>query len=422
MDERSGFRNKLKSWLLAIGPGIMAIGYTVGTGSVTSMIVAGSSYGMTLLWVLLLSCLFSGILLEAYGRFAVVTGSTALYSFRKHFKWGKPMGLLILAGVTFAQWNSLIGILGISSNVIFETLTLFIPQLAANEYAVVLILAVVIIIVMNLFLWVGKYQFFEKILVIFVSFMAFSFIFSLFIVLPPPEEILEGLVPRIPQVEGGRLLTAAFVGTTMAAPTFISRPLFIRGKGWDIKELSHQRKDAVMAAIWLFIINASIMAVAMGSMFFQGKSVDKALDMVYALEPIAGKLAISVFLLGTLSAGLSSIFPILMIAPLLIADYQSGQLDLRSTRFRVLVVIASVIGLLVPVLGADAVQAQIVTQIFSVFVLPLVIWGILILINRSSVMGVHRAGWGLNLGIGAALLFSLYMSYQGIVAIVGHFN
>ena len=30
----------------------------VGTGSVTSMIVAGSTYNMQLLWVLLLSCIF----------------------------------------------------------------------------------------------------------------------------------------------------------------------------------------------------------------------------------------------------------------------------------------------------------------------------------------------------------------------------
>jgi len=49
--------------LLAFGPGIFAIGYTIGTGSVTSMIVAGSAYGMQLLWVLLLSCLFSGVLM-----------------------------------------------------------------------------------------------------------------------------------------------------------------------------------------------------------------------------------------------------------------------------------------------------------------------------------------------------------------------
>ena len=42
--------HQLKKLILAFGPGIFAIGYTIGTGSVTSMIVAGSSFGMQLLW------------------------------------------------------------------------------------------------------------------------------------------------------------------------------------------------------------------------------------------------------------------------------------------------------------------------------------------------------------------------------------
>ncbi|MGY0583963.1 MAG: divalent metal cation transporter, partial [Paraglaciecola chathamensis] len=81
--------------------------YTIGTGSVTAMIVAGSTFGMQLLWVLLLSCLFSGVLIYAYGNFALATGETALYSFKKHLKFGKPMALLIIIGVSFGQWNSL---------------------------------------------------------------------------------------------------------------------------------------------------------------------------------------------------------------------------------------------------------------------------------------------------------------------------
>ena len=35
--------------LAAVGPGIFAIGYTIGTGSVTSMAKAGADYGLGLL-------------------------------------------------------------------------------------------------------------------------------------------------------------------------------------------------------------------------------------------------------------------------------------------------------------------------------------------------------------------------------------
>ena len=49
-----------KIWmtLLIVGPGFFCIGYTIGTGSVTSMAKAGSMYGMQLLWVLVFSCRF----------------------------------------------------------------------------------------------------------------------------------------------------------------------------------------------------------------------------------------------------------------------------------------------------------------------------------------------------------------------------
>ena len=410
--------NKILQYLKGIGPGIFAIGYTIGTGSVTAMVVAGSQYGMQLLGVLLFSCLFSWVLMEAYGRYYLVTGETALYSFKKHLRFGKALGILIIAGITFGQWNSLIGILGISSNAIFETLVLFFPALKGNEYLGVLIIAITIIGIMYTVLLKGSYNLFEKILIIFVSLMGLSFLLSFFVVLPPPKAVMAGLIPSIPQVEGGKMLVAAFVGTTMAAATFLSRPLFIQGKNWTIANLSDQRRDALWAAILIFLISTAIMAVAMGAFFNEGKVVTKVLDMVSTLEPIAGRFAIVIFFMGTMAAGLSSIFPILMITPLLIADFQKGELDIKSKQFKILTGVACLIGLTVPVLGVNPINAQILTQVFNVFVLPVVIIGMMILINKKGLMGENKAGILLNIGMGSALLFACIISYNGIIAIL----
>lgn len=415
--QENSILRKIVLFLLGIGPGIFAIGYTIGTGSVTSMIVAGSTYGMQLLWVLTLSCLFSWVLMEAYGRYYLVTGETALYAFRKRLKFGSIIAILIIIGITFGQWNSLIGILGISANAIVETLALFIPSIEGNEYWWVLGIAITIIALMYSILWKGKYSIFEKILVFFVTLMGLSFLLSLFVILPDPAAIAKGFLPSIPQVEGGRMLVAAFVGTTMAAATFISRPLFIQGKGWTKKNLKEQQRDALWAAILIFIISGSIMSVAMGAFYHDSKVVNKVLDMVYALEPIAGRWAIAIFFMGTLAAGLSSVFPILMIAPLMIADYQQGKLDTTSEQFKIITGIACLIGLAVPIFGANPIKAQILTQVFNVFVLPLVIIGILILINRKELMGEHKAGLPLNVGIILSLIFACIISYNGIIAI-----
>lgn len=409
--------NKIYQLLRNIGPGIFAIGYTIGTGSVTSMVVAGSRFGMQLLWVLFLSCLFSWVMMEAYGRYYLVTGETALYSFKKRLKLGKIISWLIIIGISFGQWNSLIGILGISSNAIYETLALFFPAIAGNEYLAILIIAVTIIGIMYTVLLKGSYNLFEKILILFVTLMGISFLLSFFVVLPSPKAVAAGMIPSIPKVEGGRMLVAAFVGTTMAAATFLSRPLFIQGKQWTKENLKDQSKDALWAAILIFCISGAIMAVAMGAFFHEGKVVTRVLDMVETLEPIAGRFAIVIFFMGTLAAGLSSIFPILMIAPLLIADYQKGELDLKSTQFKVLTGIACLMGLTVPVLGVNPINAQILTQVFNVFVLPIVIGGMMILINKKDLMGEHKAGLGLNLGMGAALVFATIISYNGVVAI-----
>ena len=424
MQEIENKKSLLKSVIaiiLGFGPGIFAIGYTIGTGSVTSMIVAGSKFNMQLLWVLLLSCFFSGILMFAYGNYALLTGETALYGFKKHLKYGKLLAILIIVGITFGQWNSLMGILGISSNIIFEILALNFKGLRSYEYETVLITAIIIIAIFYLLMLVGKYTFFEKILVIFVTMMGLSFVLSLLFVQPLSIDVVKGLIPTIPDVPGGKMLVAAFVGTTMASATFLSRPLFVKGKGWTIKNLNQQKKDAITAAILIFVISGVIMAVAAGALFYDGKEVTHVLDMANTLEPVAGKWAVTIFFFGALSAGLSSIFPCLLIAPLLVADYQSGILDTNSRQFRIITAIACLVALIGPAFGANPIEIQILSQVFNVFVLPIVILGIILMLRSEKVMKDYKTSLGIYIGLYAALFFSLVISYNGIVALLNYF-
>jgi len=407
--------------MLAIGPGIFAIGYTIGTGSVTSMLVAGSTYGMQLLWVLLLSCYFSGVLIYVFGNYALITGETALYAFKKHLTGGKAIGILIILGILLGQWNSLIGIVGITSNILYEILQIYIPALSQHQYTAVLAIGAVIVGLFYYLLLQGTYLFFEKILIIFVSIMGFSFILSLFLVYPLPIDVIKGLVPSIPQVQGGSMMVAAFVGTTMAAATFLSRPLFIKGKGWTAADLVVQRRDAISAAVLIFVISGAIMAVACGALYYDGEPITHVSDMPNALEPVAGKFAMTIFFFGTISAGLSSIFPILLIVPLLISDYRSGELDTSSTQFKVITGVASIIALAIPVFGANPIDGQILSQVFNVFVLPLVIISILMVINRKAFAAQHKTAVWINASLVAALLFSLVISYNGIQGILAYF-
>ena len=413
---------KLWRIVLAMGPGIFCIGYTIGTGSVTSMAKAGSQYGMQLLWVLFLSCLFSWVLMEAYGRFAVVTGSTAIHSFRTRFRFGPAIAVITVVGVVIGQWTALSGLTNLCANAIYEGFRMLFPALPETSYAAVLGLAIAILGIMYAFLLVGRYSFFERILVVFVSIMGLSFIISMFIVIPSPREIVSGFIPRIPDAPGANMMVAAFVGTTMAAPTFVVRPLLMRGKGWTGEHVKEQSRDALFSAIFMFIISGAIMVAATGALYHEGLVIEKVLDMVRTLEPVAGRFAVVLFLFGTISAGLSSIFPIAMVCPLLVADYRSGELDTNSGQFRILAAIACLMGLTVSVWGANPIVAQIATQVAQVFILPVVILGITFLINNKKLMGKHRAGIFLNAGLATSLLFALVISYKGLLSLIEYFS
>lgn len=404
---------KLLKFLLSFGPGIFAIGYTIGTGSVTSMIVAGNNFGMDLLWVLFCSCLFSGVLIYVSGNYYLLTGETILYAVRKHLPAGKAIAIAMIAAVGIGQWNSLIGILGITSNVIYEILVINFPALEEQQYGIVLGLAVLIIGIFYALLIKGSYTLFEKLLALFVSMMGLSFLFTLFFVYPLPADVIRGLVPTIPEVEGAGILIAAFVGTTMAAATFLSRPLFIQGKGWTEKDMKRQRNDSIIAAVLIFTISGSIMAVASGSLYGQGNDITQVLDMSQALEPSAGKFAVSIFFIGTLSAGLSSIFPCLMIVPLMLGDFNSGKLDVKSTRFKVITGVASILALSVPLFGFNPIKGQIFTQVFNVFALPLVVTVILVLWNRKNV-GLPKNRLLTNLILVGAFVFSVIITVNGL--------
>lgn len=337
--------------------------------------------------------------------------------FKKHIKFGKYLALATIIGVVIGQWNALSGILGLSSHAIYEIGRMYIPSLPEQNYWMVLVIAVILIVSMYSLMLVGRYSFFEKVLIIFVAIMGICFFISMFIVLPPTGEILNGFVPSIPKTPGANIVVAAFVGTTMAAPTFVVRPLLMKEKGWTKDNTKDQSRDAFISALFMFIISGSIMVCATGAMYYEGKTIEKVLDMVYTLEPVAGQFAVALFMVGTISAGLSSIFPIMMVAPLLISDYQAGKMEPKSRLFKRLTGLACLIGLIVPIMGANPIVAQIATQVANVFVLPLVIAGIIYLVNHKKIMGRYRAGILLNIGMTLAFIFSCVISYIGILEI-----
>ncbi len=408
---------KLGIFLASIAPGLFLIGYNIGTGSITTMASSGAAYGLTLIWPLLLSCIFTYFLIMLFGRFTSMTGLTILSTFRKHV--GSGVALFVLASLLVSEWVSCMGVMGVVTQVVQEWSR---PLTRSGNGFSPILMALIFGGLLYYLFWNGQHRIFERVLAIFVGIMGLSFILTMFMVIPDPEEVLSGLVPRMPEDPDAMLIMAGMVGTTMGAILYVVRSILVQEKGWKEGDLKKERRDAIISASMMFILSVAVMAAAAGTLHPLGLRVDNAIDMVKLMEPLAGRFAISIFVGGIVAAGLSSLFPIILLAPWLFADYNNKPRNMRSTGSRLLVGFGVLLGLVVPVFGGRPVLVMIVSQAMAAIVTPLVLALMLYIYNRKSIMGTRTLGTGPNITLVFILLFTIAMAAAGIIGIVGQFN
>jgi len=404
--------SKFKKFISSIAPGFLMVGYVIGTGSVTTMAVSGARFGMSLTWALLLSCLFTFIMLIAIGKLTIVTGQTILYNIKQHF--GKIASLIFIVGLMVTVVSSISGVMGIMVEITQE----FLIWISSSTVDSVIVAAFFLLGMLIIF-WTGKHNAILNFMTLLVAMMALNFILSNFLIVQRPEAVIAGLVPSIPDVGEPHLVIAGMVGTTMAAVVLISRSSLIAESKWSIKELKKENKDALVAVAVTFIVSAAIMASAAGTLHVKGIQVENAIEMVHALRPMVGKFAMLVLLLGIISAGLSSIFPNIVLLPWLISDYNNKERNLRSISNRIIAIVVSLSGLLIPVFGGKPIAIMIASQAFSPLMMPLLIIFVIIMMNSKKVMGVYRNTLCVNLLLLLTHIFSIYIS---TIAMRGYLN
>ena len=403
---------KILAVLAVIGPGLFLVGYNIGTGSITTMASAGADYGMTLVWPLLISCIFTFVLLIAFGRYTAITGETALFSFKRHF--GVVPALFVLVSLLLSEFVSSIGVLAVVCESVQEWSR---PLTSSGEGFNTIVLAAVFIAILYALILNGRYSFFEKILAVFVGLMGLSFLATMFMVIPDVSEVIAGMVPSIPKQANTALLIAGMVGTTMGGVLYVVRSILVKEKGWGRDDLRRERNDAFVSVAVMFLLSIAIMASAAGTLHPRGLHIESAIDMVRLLEPLAGRFAISVFVAGIVAAGLSSLFPIILLGPWLLADYNGTERDLKSTSSRIFMLGVVLLGLIVPIFGGRPVLVMIVSQALLTVATPLIILLMLILQNRESALDDDKASTLMNVAMVVIFLFSLVMAGFGLVGV-----
>lgn len=418
--EQAPSRSKFAAKLALFLPGIFLLGFNIGTGSVTTMAKAGANYGMSLLWTVLISCAATYLMINAYGRFTLVTGETALAAFRKHIH--PVVGIFFIAALGIGVCGSVMGVMGIVAEISYEWSKTFIDGGIPSIFWAAFFCMIAFFI-----FWSGRTQVFERTLAVIVAIMAASFVLNFFILMPPAADMAAGLIPSVPAASsaetgesgGPLLLNAGMVGTTVFSGLFIMRTTLVKEAGWTIADAPQQRRDALFAASMMFVISAAIMAAAAGSLYVKGIGLDNAAQMIGLLEPLAGSFAVGIFATGIIAAGVSSQFPNLLMIPWLLCDYRSSPRDMTIWQYRLLVFAISLLGLVVPLFEARPVLVMIVSQAFNVVLLPATVACILYLGNRIDLMGEHRNSALANAGLIAIFLFSLVTGYMGFQGLMG---
>ncbi|HLT07608.1 MAG TPA: Nramp family divalent metal transporter [Cyclobacteriaceae bacterium] len=403
-------RNKLIAAISAIGPGLFLIGYNIGTGSITTMAKVGAEYGMMLTWALALSCIFTYVLMVAYGKTTLVTGHTALYNIKQHIRYGRVLAIYIIVALVIGEILALMGIFGIVADLIREGSRL----LLGGEGFSTLAVTAVLVLGLYVLLWYGNYKVFEKVLIFFVVLMVVSFIVVFFMVRPDFESLARGLVPSIPEEKGSLHLIAAIAGTTCSAAVFIVRSTVVAEKGWRIDQLATEKRDSAVSASLMFILSVVVMAVSAGTLHVMGIRLENTLEMIALFEPIGGKAAAFILILGITGAGISTIFPIILIAPWLISDYMGMPRDIKSPLYRLLGFGGILFGFGMQFMETRPPLLMVFSQAFQALILPAVAIPIFILINRRALMERHVAETKMNMALIAVILFSLMTAYFAI--------
>jgi len=146
--------------------------------------------------------------------------------------------------------------------------------------------------------------------------------------------------------------------------------------------------------------------------------------MIELLEPLAGSFAVSIFAVGIIAAGVSSQFPNVLMLPWLICDYRETERDMSLPKYRLMVFLISLLGLVVPLFGGRPVLVMIISQAFNAVILPLTVICIFYLTTRTELMGKYKNSLLANIFLTAILLFSIFTSFiaiKGVVQMVSYF-
>ena len=396
--------------LALIGPAFIAGAWQFGPGNLASAIDAGSAFGYSLIWVIVVSTILMIFFTDMSVRIGIASPHSMIGTIKQTL--GQPVGVVAGLGVFFITLCFSVGNAagaGLALSMLFGG--------SAVMWTLFVTIAVGFILLAR-----NTYRVIERVLVALVATMAVGFVATAFLARPDWTASIAGMLPTMPI--GSELLLIALVGTNFS----INAAFFTSYATRAHKVRADQYRDATITdtlpgIIAPGIMTALVIMVAAAVLGHTGERVETLAQLASVFEPMAGPAGYYIFTIGFFGAAFSSMLANSTAGGTMLSDAigWGGSFDSAKTKLLVGCVLA--FGLAVVTFAPGSrVQLIIFAQAMTVLVAPLL--GVLLVMTANNkLLGTMRNKWWHNVfaAIGLVSIFAtstlLVLKLAGVSAL-----
>ena len=351
----------------------------IGPGTITMCSIAGAQFKYGLIWALIVSILLTMFIQLTAIRIGLTTKNTLSNLIKYQFQnvLLKYTSILLIISAIFIG-NSAYEAGNISGAVMgFELL--FGDSFQFNQINIFSILSGMLALPLIIF---GNNKVLEKILIILVLIMSFSFVFTVFIVGVDFKLLFSS--SNIFSFPADSILTiAGLIGTTVVPYNIFLHVALVNNRWKSSMDLKFANFDTIVSISIGGLISLCILLTAAG---LNNTDILNAVDLANSLQPLYGDFSKYVVAIGLLSAGLTSSITAPIAAAYVVCGCFGFSTNRKSNLFKVIAVIVLLIGVIFSSIGISPIEFIKFAQVTNGILLPLIVIFLLFLANNTRLL------------------------------------
>jgi manganese transport protein len=397
------------SWYL-LGPAFVAAIAYVDPGNVAANVSSGTQFGYLLLWVIVAANVMAGLVQYLSAKLGLVTGRSLPEAIGKQMS--RPLRL------TFWAQAEIVAMATDVAEVIGGAIALRIL------FGLPLPLGGIITGVISLLLLTMRDRrgqlLFERVITGLLIIIAVGFAASFFVATPPPDAVINGLVPRFRGTESVLLAAAILGATVMPHAVYLHSSLALDRHGHPAAGqrrrwlLRVTRVDVVLAMAVAGTVNAAMLLVA--AINLQGRETSGSIDGAYAaVHNTLGATIAVLFAIGLLASGLASASVGAYAGAMIMQGLLHRSIPMLVRR---LITLCPAVAILA--LGFDPTRTLVLSQVVLSFGIPFAVLPLIRLTSNRKLMGTDTnhpvttvIGWAVGIMISLLNVALIWLTVTG---------